>query len=257
MRKILFTLACALTLTFTSCFNDEPGSYSEFWQYVTIDTTSNPVKFYGFYMGEEYSGFTNLRTPEQLAFFNLENVSLALIKMRLETDAAYKQTLTLMQAQKIETESITNIIPTDTLKPFWDLQPLINYNYYNPTLWVRDGFLNVFPAIPSSKSGRYFLTPEKAVNDTLFFKFSTSYEDTPSGESYKNLFYDLRTLRDTMNADPQLRPKMTEMLSAMEASSDSVLIVLTSDFIYYNYDHQGRDTIISEKHRSNYFNYNF
>ena len=137
MKKILFALAATLTLG--SCF-EEPGTYSEFWQYVIVDTTSTPVSFKGFYLGEEYSGFTNLKYPEQLAAFNIEDTPLAGIKIRIDIDASYKQTLTMLSGYSLEVSSITSTMPTDSLQPLSSLFPVINYNnYYTPTLWVRDG----------------------------------------------------------------------------------------------------------------------
>ena len=257
MRKILFALACIATLTLGSCF-EEPGSYSEFWQYVLVDTTSTPISLKGFYMGEEYSGFSNLRYPEQLATFNIDDTPLAGVKIRIDVDASYKQTLTLLSGYSLNVGAITNVTPTDSLQPLLSLLPLIDYTYYTPTLWVREGYLNMAPITPSSQTGNYYLMPEKVSNDTLFFKLGATYKENKDGSSYKSLFYDLRTLRDTTKADPELRAKMREAAVAIDQhSNDSMYIVLTYEEIIYNFNHLGKDTIVTVRDITNCFSCDF
>ena len=102
MKKIFFAIACTVLCLLTSCFG-EPGSVSEFWQVVTIDKTQTPVSFNGYYTGETFTNFSNLKQPHQLGAFLLEDAQLALVKMKLEVDASYKSTLSVVEGQKIET----------------------------------------------------------------------------------------------------------------------------------------------------------
>ena len=257
MKKILFALACIATLTLGSCF-EEPGSYREFWQYVIVDTTSTPISLKGFYMGEKYSGFTNLRYPEQLATFNIDDTPLAGVNIRIDVDASYKQTLTMLSGYRLNVSAITNVTPADSLQPLLSLMPLIDYNYYTPTLWVREGYLNVAPITPSSQAGSYYLMPEKVANDTLFFKLAATYKENKNTYSYKSLFYDLRTLRDSTKADPELRAKMREAAVAIDQHrNDSMYIVLTHEEIIYDFNHLGKDTIVIAKDITNRFSCDF
>ena len=99
--------------------------------------------------------------------------------------------------------------------------------------------------------------PEKVVKDSLFFNLTATYEENPEKEYYEYIHcYDLRTLRNTADADTELRDKMKDVLAAMK-ENDSVRIFVTGKFIDYNYNYQGKDTIRTINHVSNYFKYNF
>lgn len=252
-KKILLSLACILTLTLTSCFK-EPGAFSEFWQYVYIDTISNPVAFKGFYTGETYTRFENLRDPEQLEAFNLKDASLALVYMRFDIDASYKQTLTLLEGRKIEVYPTTSTMPTDSLQPVLGFSPIVEYE----NIWVNNGYMNICPTIPTEGTGKYYLIPEKVVNDTLFLSLAATYKEAPSNLREDLIFYDLRTLRDTTHADPELRTKMREMSTAIEQHrAGSMVIALTSRDIDYNFNYQGKDTIRTVQYWSNTFKCDF
>ena len=73
---------------------------------------------------------------------------------------------------------------------------------------------------------------------------------------YENIqCYDLRTLRDTANAEEGLRGKMTAMLDAMDKlRQDSMRIVVTSliDVHYYE-----KDTLMEQSAMTNFFKYDF
>lgn len=257
MKKTLFALAGVLTLALTSCFEGTGSSYtSTFSRVVTIDTLSSPVKLIADYTGEEFNKFTNLRTPEQLAQFDLEDALRAEVIMQVYVDESYTQTWTMLQGKKIDIQPVTNKVLTDSLMPLSSLYPV---PYITPLAWVSEGYLNVIPVIPSGESGKYHLTPEKAINDTLYFNLTTTYKED-SLKAYKEDIqcYDLRTLRDTTNADAELRTKMEEILTAMEQHrTDSVKIILTGRFIEYNYDNLGNDTIRTINVITNSFKYNF
>lgn len=259
MRKILFTVACVTTLLLSSCFeNTGYSSTNYFVRVVTIDANSSPVKFVADYTGEVFKDFTNLKQPEQLAEFDLTDAKRAEVLIKLDTDASYKQTITLEQAQEIEVLSVTNITPTDSMKPFysWIQKPL--GGDYAPIAWVADGYLNVVPVIPSEQPGKYFLTAEKVTSDTLFFRLDATYTPSKSLEGIEGgvQCYDLRTLKDTLSADSTQRIKMIEALDAIEQhKNDSMRIVLTGTFEYQKIN--GKDTIGDLKVITDYFKCKF
>ena len=255
MKKILFALVSAVVCLLTSCFG-EPGGYYEESHYVVVDTTSSPISFVEFYQGNKYGNFSNLRGQEQLAAFNLENAPVAFVKLRFDYDASYTLTSSVSEAYKINPLPITNSIPTDSLQPLLMLSSL--YDLSTPIVWVRDGYLNICPIIPSEQAEKYFLMPEKATNDTLFFNLFASYKENPAVASYNSLFYDLRTLSNTANASPELKDKMTEMLTAMEQHRrDSMCVVLKYGEKEYNLNYLGNDTVKARRHISNYFRCDF
>ena len=257
MKKILFALVGVATMMLTSCFENTGNSYTAtFSRIVTIDTTSEPVKFIADYTGEVFKGIENLKYPEQLGNFGLGDACRADIHVQLHVDDSYKQTLTMLEAREISILPVTNQTPTDSLQPFlgWAEVP-----YIDPIVWVSNGYLNVIPIIPSEKAGKYYLTPEKAVNDTLYFNFAAAYEEDAS-KGYRDQIqcYDLRTLRDTAEADAELRGKMREILETMKQhQADSMRIVLVGDFIEYNFNHLNEDTVRTLGCFTNYFKYNF
>lgn len=253
MKKTFFALACTVVCLLTSCFG-EPGVYEELPAYVIVDTTSSEISFTEFYQGTKYKGFTNLREPGQLSSLNIENAPIAFVKLRFEYDESYTVTKTVLAGAKADISSVTNITPTDSLQPVLLLSSLYDIRY--SVVWVRDGYLSVCPITPSSKTGKYYLIPEKTVNDTLYFNFSASYEENKQGSAYMNLFYDLRTLKDTTQTAPELRTKMREMLTVLE-DKDSVCIALKYEEIEYDFNYLGKDTVRTKYHFSNYFNCNF
>lgn len=253
MKKTLFALACTAVCLLTSCFG-EPGGYEEFPAYVIVDTTSSEVSFTEFYQGTKYKGFTNLREPGQLSSLNIENTPIAFVKLRHEYDESYRVTKTVLSGVKANISSVTNVTPTDSLQPILLLSSLYDIGY--SAVWVREGYLSVCPITPSSETGEYYLVPEKTVNDTLYFNFSASYEENKRGSAYENLFYDLRTLKDTTQATPELRTKMREMLTVLE-EKDSACIALKYEEIEYNFNYLGKDTVRTKYRFSNYFYCNF
>lgn len=259
MKKILFAVVCVMTLLLSSCFeNTGYSSTNYFVRIVTIDANSNPVTFTADYTGEVFKDFTNLKQVEQLTEFNLANAKRAEVLIKLDTDASYKQTIALEQAQKIEVQSVTNVTPTDSMMPFysWIQKPL--GGEYAPIAWVADGYLNVVPVIPSEQPGKYFLTAEKVTNDTLYFRLDATYTPSKSLEGIEDGIqcYDLRTLKDTLNADSTQRAKMIEALNAIKQhKSDSMRIVLTGSFEYQKIN--GKDTIGDLKVATDYFNCKF
>lgn len=259
MKKILFALAGVITLAMTSCFPDSGYSYSvSFSRVATIDTTTSTVSFKADYTGEVFDKITNLMYPEDLSLFNLEGARRAEILVRLDVDASYQSSLLMLDAREIKVLNITNQIPTETQMPLLGLQQYpLGGTSLTPTAWVSNGYLNVLPVVPSDKSATYYLTPEKALSDSLFFNLTASYKENSEKVYYENIqSYDLRTLRNTIDADSALHNKMQEVLTAMK-SNDSVRIFVTGKFIEYNYDRQGKDTIRTISHATNYFKYNF
>lgn len=263
MKKILFALACvmATAMTLTSCFPETGYSYSQsFSRVTTVDTTETTVKFIADYTGEEFKNISNLMSTDELAMFNLDGAKRAEILIRLDVDASYKSTLLMLDARKIDVRPITNKMSTEKQMPLLGLQyyPL-GGTTLTPAVWVSNGYLNMLPQVPSNKSGTYRLTPQKAQNDSLFFKLTATYEEDSQKILTEDIHcYDLRTLRDTTEADAELRAKMREVLAAMEAHrKDSVSIFVTGEFIEYNYDYQGRDTIYTRYYETNPFKYDF
>lgn len=254
MKKILFALAGVLTLALTACFDGTGSSYTQsFSRVVTIDTTQSSVELIADYTEEVFKNFTNLKYTEQLAQFGLEDAQRAEVLMQVHVDASYTQTLTMLQGEKIDIQPTTNKMPTDSLKPLtgWQQYPL-GGTTFTPTVWVSDRYLNVLPVIPSSKAGKYYLMPDSAVSDTLYFSLKASYETDESKSYYERIqCFDLSTLCDTANADTDLRAKMKNLWSAMERHrSDSMRIVLTSLFDIHYYQ---KDTIMEQSSLTNYF----
>lgn len=260
MKKITFILMGMLALALTACMKDTGSRYTTtFSRVVTIDDSTTPVMLTADCTGEVFSRFENLKYAEQLADFGLADAKRAEVQIKLDVDASYYQTLTMLQAQRIETQAITNTELTEPTMPFIGWQQKHLGEYYAPTVWVSAGYLNVMPLIPSAQSGRYHLTADSVAGDTLFFKLKATYDRNDSKRLIDYLqCYDLRTLRDTFEASPEMRTKMRAALETLHRHyRDSVRIVLTGDFIEYNYNRQGRDTIKTGYHITNYFKYNF
>lgn len=260
MKKILFTLACVLTLVLSSCLDDTGSNYTfTYSRVVTIDTTSSPISLVADCTGEVFKNIENLKYTEHLSQFGLSNASRAEVYIQQDIDASYNQTLTLLQAEKINVQAVTNKEITDESLPFlaWLQKPL--GDIYNPIVWVSGYYLNVVPIIPSSRSGKYYLTADHVAGDTLFFNLTASYNEESSKQMIDYLqCYDLRTLCDTANADPTQRAKIEEVLAGIEQHyRDSMRIVLMGDFIEYNYNYQGKDTIRTAGQITNYFRCNF
>ena len=262
MKKILFVLAGVITMAMSSCLPEPGYSYSTtFSRVATIDTTSTPIKFVADYTGEVFKGLSNLQYAEQLAMFNLDGAKRAEILVRLDVDASYNSSLLMLDAREIKVRPVTNLaVPTEKQMPLLGLQHYpLGGTSLAPATWVSNGYLNVLPIIPSKKSATYYLTPEKAVNDSLFFNLTATYEEDSLKSFIEDIHcYDLRTLRDTASADAELREKMSEVLAAMEEHrKDSVKIFVTGKFIRYNYNYLGRDTIETVYYETNSFKYNF
>lgn len=259
MRKILFALMGIATLAMTSCLPDPGYHYSvNYSRVTTIDTTSSPIKFIADYTGEVFKGITNLKTTDELSMFNLEGAKRAEILVQFTVDDSYKSTLLMLDAREIAVRPITNKTPTEPQKPMLGFQQFpLGGTSLAPTVWVSDGYLNVLPVVPSEKSATYHFTPEKVRSDSLFFNLTATYEENSKKEYYEYIHcYDLRTLRDTANADEELRNKMSAALTAMK-ENDSVRIFVTGNFIEYNYNRQNKDTIRTISHATNFFKYNF
>ena len=258
MKKILFTLACAVVCLLTSCFGD-PGSFIQYPAYVLIDNTQESVSFIDFYENKKYVKFENLNKPEHLGTFNLQDATIALAFMNFEYDGAYNLTATVLEAKKMDIRPITNLTPSDSLQPLLGLQSLINYNYGTELpspIWVNNGYLTMCPSFRTSKVDKYFLMPEKVVNDTLYFNIAASYEKETNEYYDETLFYDLRTLRNTANTDAELRAKMENALDAIK-QRDSMCIALKGQWIHENGSTQGKDTIKTFCKFSNYFKCDF
>ncbi len=259
MKKILFAFVGVLVMAMTSCLPDPGYNYTMSYSRVTtIDTTTSTVSFKADYTGEVFDKITNLMTPDELSMFNLEGAKRAEILVQLTVDDSYKGTLLMLDARKIDILPINNKVPTDSQMPLLGFQQYpLGGTSLTPTVWVSNGYLNVLPVVPSEKSANYYLMPEKVVSDSLFFNLTATYEENSKKEYYESIHcYDLRTLRDTVDADDELRSKMREALTAMK-ENDSVRIFVTGNFIDYNYDYQGNDTIRTISHITNYFKYNF
>ena len=248
-----------VTMVMTSCLPEPNFGYSiSYSRVATIDTLTPTVSFKVDYTGEIFDNITNLKTPEELELFELEGAQRAEILVRVDVDASYKATLLMLDARKIDILPITNKVPTTEQMPLLGFQSYpLGGTSLTPTVWVSNGYLNVLPVVPSEKSATYHFTPERVASDSLFFNLTATYEENPKKEYYEYIHcYDLRTLRNTADADPELRNKMNEVLTAMK-ENDSVRVFVTSKFIDYDYDYQGRDTIRTISHATNYFKYNF
>lgn len=254
-------MAAVMTLALTSCF-EGTGYHREYYlpRVATVETHNGSVKFTADYTGEVFTDkdLTNLKDASQLAQFGLADAKRAELGIRLVVDNEFKQTVTLEKAQKIDVQSVTNTTPTDSMKPFlsWMQKPL--FDNYAPIVWVADGYLNVVPVIPSDEAGKYFLTAEKAVNDTLYLRLGATYTPNANrlGREDKLQCFDLRTLKDTADADQEQRAKMIEVLEAIKQhKNDSMRVVLTGRFNWTKIN--GKDTIGDMKAITDYFNCKF
>ena len=258
MKKIFFALALALTLGLSSCWETPTNIYTgSFSRVVTIDTTDATVKLVADYTGEVFKDLTNLKYTEQLSQFGLASARRAEVMMQVEVNDMYEQKFTMLYGRPINIQRVSNTVPTEALHPLsgWQLYPL-GGTEYTPAVWVHDGYLNILPVIPSLTAGRYYLTPDSAVSDTLHFSLKAGYTPSAANMFYENIqCYDLRTLRDTAKADAEMRGKMEAMLSAMDAlKKDSMRIVVTSLFDIHYYE---KDTIMEQSAMTNFFKYNF
>ena len=261
MKKILFAMAGVMTLALTSCFeNTGYNSTYYFPRVVTINSTGNSAKFVADYTGEEFKSedFTNLKTEGALAQFGLADAKRAELYIRLDVDNEYKQTVTLEKALKIDVQPVNKTTPADSMSPFssWMQKPL--FDNYAPIVWVADGYLNVVPVIPSDEAGKYFLTAEKAVNDTLYLRLGATYTPNANKQDREDKLqcFDLRTLKDTANADQEQRAKMNEVLEAIKQhKEDSMRIVVTGQFDWTKIN--GKDTIGDMKAITDYFKCEF
>ena len=260
MKKISLALACVIVCLLTSCFG-EPGGWTEFPAYVLIDDDAASVSLIDFYDGKKYIKFENLNKREHLATFQLEDARVAQVQMHFEYDESFEQTATALGARKVDILPMTNATPTDSLQPLAGLLPLINYQnntYLSTLVCVNDGYLMMSPGVCASQADKYFLMPEKVVNDTLYLSLAASYQTDTDEFDNEDIFYDLRTLSDTANTDTALRAKMREALNAIkEHKNDSMLIMLKYGEIEYNFNHMGGDTIRTRYKSSNYFKCNF
>lgn len=282
MKKILFAIASVMTLTLTSCFESKNEITETFPRIVTINTSDGLLKLIADYTEEEIKGedIENLKTPEQLAKFGLADAKRAQVELELVTDYSNRtRTLTLLQGEKIDIQSVTNRAITDSLRPLrsWMTRPInggfadiiISNNkdgyltasssaYTYPLVWVSEGYLNVMPVIPSDDAGKYYLTAEKVVSDTLYFRLDAAYEPNESKELREDGLqsFDLRTLKNTADADQEQRAKMAEALEAIkEHRFDSIRIVLTGKFEWTKIN--GKDTIGDMKAITDYFKCEF
>lgn len=261
MKKILFALACVATLTLASCFENAGYSRTDYFvRVVTIDTTSTSVELVADYTNETFTSknITNLKYPEQLSQFGLSGARRAEVLMMLHTDASYNQTLTLEKAQKIAVQPISNTTPTGSLSHLSSLMQKPLFSNYAPVVWVANGYLNVVPVIPSSQAGIYYLTAEKAINDTLYFRLDATYVPNDGRQDLEDQLqcFDLRTLTDTISADSVQRANMIEVLNAIKQhKNDSMRIVLTSSFDWKKIN--GKDTIGDIKVSTDYFKCEF
>ena len=256
MKKILFAIACVMTLALGSCIpsNNGFGYSTTFSRVVTIDTAKTPVQLVADYTGEVFKTFTNPQYVEQLAEDGMRRAE---VMMRLDVDEDYTQTLTLLTARKIAIQAVSSTAPTEPLRPLAGWQPYpLGGTGYTPAVWVSNGYLNILPVIPALSAGKYYLMPDTAMSDTLHFSLKASYEPSKAQMYYENIqCYDLRTLRDTANAEEGLRGKMTAMLDAMDKlRQDSMRIVVTSliDVHYYE-----KDTLMEQSAMTNFFKYDF
>lgn len=241
----------------TSCFENTGYSQSEtFGQYVTIDSSQTmagaTVRLIGDY---PYAVYTpdNLKYTEQLGQFGLADARRAYVQLHYQYGDSKKPTLTLLQAQKIEVQPVANTLPQDTLRHLLGLQQQYQGYHY---AWVSEGYLSTTPVIPSASAGKYRLTAEKAMGDTLYLKLSASYEKSDKMVYYDKLqSFDLRTLCDTTGADEEMLVKMREVIAAMEShQADSMRIVLLGDYPTRSI-YTGKDTIVTDAPMSmtNYF----
>ena len=247
IKKTFFSFLCVVAslMSLTSCFDDTGYNQTQtFWQYVTIDTTGIAVKLISDYPYQEYTP-DNLKYTEQLGQYGLTNARRAHVQLHYQYGSSTnKSNLTLMQARKIDIQSIANTHATDSLMHILGLQQ--GYQGYSYA-WVSEGYLSTIPIIPSANKGKYRITAEKATGDTLYLKLSASYAKSDNMMYYDEIqSFDLRTLSDTIGADEDMLVKMRQVLTAMEDHrADSMRIVLLGDYQTKSL-YTGKDTIVTD-----------
>ena len=247
----------------TSCL-EEFGYYEESGEigcYVTIDTyqesindTAQSVMLKADFL-RNFTNITNLKRPEQLANFGLENAKRAWVTIRYSGSVTSPWVFTLLKkGTKIPSTRPIPTHPINKKEVTGDMQYLEGLqSYQNNYIWVADGYLNIIPTIRSGEPGKYYLTPDTVKGDTLFFNLDAEYTKG------NNLYYDelqcfdLRTIADSLDADEEIRHKMNEAYHAIK-NIDSVRIAITTSYSTKSFA-TGNDTIVRKTlpHQTNYF----
>ena len=264
IKKILFPLACVACLL-TSCL-EEVGYYGEtgeFGCYVTIDTNqesiydnTQSVKLKADFM-RDFTDLTNLKNPEQLADFGLENAKRAFVIIRYSGSITSPWVFTLLKKSSDIPPMLTHPIPTLPInkKEVTGNQQHIEglQSYYGNYIWVADGYLNIIPTIRSGEPGNYYLTPDTVKGDTLFFNLDAVYNKGNKPYYDELQCFDLRTIADSLDADENIRHKMNDAYRAIK-DLDSVRIAITASYATKS-DVTRNDTIVRKTlpHTTNYF----
>lgn len=244
MKKILFAAACVLTMSLTSCFKETGYSMtSDFARVVTINREANPLQLVADYTGEVFK-LDNLKSPEQLSLYNLEEADRAIAYIHYEVDENYATSLTMTNASVVKVNPVWNkaLPANENINPLTDLFRLRLDNWEYPYVWMAGKYLNVAPVIRSLGRGSYYLKPTAVYGDTLRFDMTAEYNATTNNSDVVDFInFDLSTLADTTGADALTSAAVRSMLSTIEAK-DSVCVMLVGEFRTKGY--LGTDTIV-------------
>ena len=250
MMKRTVLMLSALVLLLTSCLEDDGYAYSgTFARIVTIDHSSDPIRFCCDYTNELIE-CGNVTTDDDLAAYGLEEAKRALVYFDYKANY-YENIITLNTGSVIEPIDLwCKALPNDkTYGPVYGFDQLqVESSWSYPYGWVSDGYLNLIPVVLSDVAAKHYLAPAGVNGDTLKFNLYMSYEE---GSSYRGEYacYDLRNLLDTASADPQFRPWMKEMTDRLNNGNDSVMVCVWADYM-------ATDTIIKATVPTAYFRFN-
>lgn len=227
-------MAAMTVLMLCACIPEDEGyTYqSQFARIVTIDHKAEPPRFYCDYTGEVLE-LSNIPDNAALATYKLENVDRALINVLL-TASTSNYDIQLTSGSAIEVHSVSKKEPVfdNTFHPIYGFSQFqVDASWAYPYGWVSRGYLSIIPQIMSNReSTKQYLVPEAVSNDTLSFSLYMSYEPSETLRA-EYLCYDLRTLKDTTDADASVKESMAAMNARLDrARSDSVMVVVVADF---------------------------
>lgn len=251
MKKVALIVSAMVLALLTSCIENEGYTYSgTFARIVTIDHSSEPIRFYCDYTGDVIE-CENIQTDSDLGAngLDLKNAKRALVYFYYEQNY-YTNIITLTSGTEIKPNDLwCKSLPKDkTFNPVFGFDRMqVENNWAYPYGWVSQGYLNLIPVTKADEAAVPYLAPAGVSGDTLKFNLYMSYE---LGTNYRAEYacYDLRALKDTASADPKFRPWMKDMTDLM-VQKDSVLVCVYADY-------QTTDSIVKATVPTAYFRFN-
>lgn len=231
MKKNLSIAATLfVALLSTSCIEDTP-SYVEYVisRLATVETdASGRLSFVCDYTGEVFKP-SNATTVADLATFHADASDvrvMATLRVHQEYYADTEVTLddlSVLPVSAVNRASVDSAAIYQPLSGFNRLQVESSWAY--PYGFVSKGYLSILPVTFSVKEPALTLQPLGVQGDTLQFELLAQhpYDGKNALCTYK--CYDLRTLADTADAAPDVKPLMKQMWSAMQQHRTDSMVV--------------------------------